>query len=68
MDELYYHLQVQIKALLQEFQRVKQDNLHLKQAKSLLLREKEQLTTKLQHTAVQIEMMLARLKSLEKPQ
>lgn len=68
MDALYYHLEAQIKTLLQEFQRLKQDNLQLKQAKALLLQEKTQLTAKLQHTATHIETMLTRLKSLEKPQ
>jgi len=68
MDDLYYHLEAQIKALIQQCEQLKQANLKQKQIKALLIREKDMLLAKHNVAIAQIENMLHRLKSIEKPQ
>ncbi len=68
MDELFCHLEVQIKALVQQCECLKQTNNKLRQSKSLLIREKEQLLAKHKIAITHIESMVSRLKTIEKPQ
>lgn len=68
MDELFYHLEVKIKALVQQCEFLKQTNSKLRQSKSLLIREKEQLLAKHNIAITHIESMVSRLKTIEKSQ
>lgn len=65
MDDLLQHLEVKIQALIQRCQLLENANLHLKQNKSLLMREKELLVAKNKAAINQIETMVSRLKSIE---
>ncbi|MDR3490518.1 MAG: TIGR02449 family protein [Gammaproteobacteria bacterium] len=67
MDELFCHLEAQIKALILQCESLKQINSKLRQSKSLLIREKEQLLSKHKIAISHIENMVSRLKTIEKP-
>ncbi len=58
MEELFQRLDKRIRIVLQKFE-------HLQQGKLLLVHDKEQLLAKQKDTAVQIETMIAQLKSME---
>ncbi len=66
MDELFNRLESQIKVLVQQHETLKQANIKLKQSKSLLISEKEQLLTKHKVAISHIENMVLRLKTIEK--
>jgi uncharacterized protein (TIGR02449 family) len=65
MENLYLHLEVQVKALLQKCEALQQANDSLHQSKTSLLREKELLQVKHNIAIAKIEEMVSRLKSIE---
>ena len=67
MDELFNHLESQVKSLIQQCEYLKQANSKLKQGKFLLIKEKEALLAKHKTAITQIELMVSRLKSMERP-
>lgn len=67
MDDVIQHLEGRIQVLIQQCEHLKQLNLKLRHTKSLLLREKEILLAKHKIAVSQIEAMVCRLKSIEKP-
>lgn len=67
MDELYARLEAQVKALIQQCDSLKKTNSKLKQSQALLVREKDMLLTRHKTAIAQVEKMVSRLKSLEKP-
>ncbi len=68
MDDVINHLKAKIKSLIQAHEQLKKENNHLYQNQFLLNREKEILQAKHKVAISQIETMVFRLKSLEKPQ
>jgi uncharacterized protein (TIGR02449 family) len=67
MEELFSRLEAQVKALLQQCECLQQANHKLEQGKSLLAKEKEVLLAKHKSAVTQIEKMVSRLKSVERP-
>ena len=65
MDELFKKLELKIVALQKRCFELEDMNLHLKQSKSILMREKEALLAKNKIAITQIENMVNRLKSIE---
>ena len=61
-------LEQQIKSLIQKFERLQHENAELRRAKGLLAMEKEQIVEKQKSAISQIENMVTRLKSIEKPE
>jgi uncharacterized protein (TIGR02449 family) len=68
MDELFHTLKSRITRLIECCKSLKEANNHLHQTQFLLMREKEILQAKHKVAISQIESMVFRLKSLEKPQ
>lgn len=65
MDEILHKLEMRLRALVQKQDELNKTNAQLRQARTLLLREKEMLTAKNKIAISQIESMVARLKSIE---
>lgn len=66
MEELLGRLEAKIKALLDEHDDLKLNNKQMRQTESTLAREKDALLIK-QHKAInQIEVLISRLKAIEK--
>jgi uncharacterized protein (TIGR02449 family) len=65
MDELFQRLEMRIREFHEKYAYLQHNNRHLKQAESVLLREKEQLLNKHKHAVNHIESMVTRLKSIE---
>lgn len=68
MDDLIDHLETRIRNFLAQFAQLKESNAILVQNKAQVSREKEMLLNKHKHAISQIENMVSRLKSIEKPQ
>ena len=65
MEELFQHIEVSIKKLVEKQKFLKKANEQLNQSKFYLTREKEQLLLKQKNIAKSIEGMVAHLKSIE---
>lgn len=65
MDELFQHLEKQIKDLISQHTELAQANQQLHQGKFMLAREKDSLLSKQQKAINQIESLVARLKTIE---
>ncbi|GEM_PF-3116044 len=68
MEDAIHYLEIKIQKLVRQCEQLKEDNLQLRQSKARLIREKELLLAKNKVAIVQIENMVSRLKSIEKPQ
>jgi uncharacterized protein (TIGR02449 family) len=68
MDELFGHLEMKLKELIQHSHYQQQANDKLQQGKMVLTNEKEMLLNKYKSAITQIENMVSRLKLIEKPQ
>lgn len=66
MDDILQRLERQIKHLIEQNNKLKQFNQQLNQSKFLLVHEKEILLGKQKKAVTQIQMLLSKLKSLEK--
>lgn len=67
MDELFQKLELRIRTLLRNYEGLEQSNRNLTQAESKLARENNLLAEKNRSAIVQIQQILSRLKSIEKP-
>lgn len=65
MDDLFQRLETQIRTLIERCEDLERENQDLQQNISLLLQEKETLSTKNTMAISQIENMISRLKSIE---
>lgn len=65
MDELFQHIEVRLKTLMQKHEYLTKKNDQLKQNKLLLIREKEKLISKQKSIVGLVENMIARLKLIE---
>ncbi len=65
MDDLFEQLEKRIYAVLQAHERLQTMNQHLRHDKSMIAEDHEQLLMKHKNAVMQIEKMVARLKSIE---
>lgn len=65
MEELLRHLEAKVKEMINQHHRLKHANLQLDQGKHQLLHEKESLLAKQQKAIMQIESLVAKLKTIE---
>lgn len=66
MEELLQRLEKKIKDLADQQDRLKHSNMQLHLGKSMLVREKDVLLAKQQKAISQIEILITRLKAIEK--
>lgn len=66
MEELLQRLERQIKELIDQHDQLKTSNQQLHQGKFVLVRDKETLLAKQKKAISQIEMLISKLKSIEK--
>ena len=66
MEALLHRLEKKIKDLIDQHDKLKNTQQQLHQGKALLVREKEAILTKQQKAIIQIEALVARLKTIEK--
>jgi len=67
MDELFQKLELRIRTLLRKYEGLEQSHQQLTQVESKLARENSLLAEKNRSAIVQIQQILSRLKSIEKP-
>jgi uncharacterized protein (TIGR02449 family) len=67
MEEMYSRLEARVTALIQQCESLQHANRKLKHDASQLIREKELLLAKHKSAVTQIENMVSRLKSVERP-
>lgn len=65
MDDLFEKLEKRIHAVLQAHERLQMMNQHLRHDKTMMAEDYEQLVMKHKNAVMQIEKMVARLKSIE---
>lgn len=68
MDQLIEGLEERIRRLIQQCDQLRVENDKITRSKAQLQREKDVLLAKNRHAITQIELMVTRLKSLEKSQ
>jgi hypothetical protein len=66
MEDLLIRLERQIKALIDQHKHLEQSNQRLSHVQSMLAREKELLLSRQQKAITQIQMLVSRLKTIEK--
>jgi uncharacterized protein (TIGR02449 family) len=66
MEDLLTRLEGQIKALIDQHNHLEQSNQRLSHVQGMLAREKELLLSKQQKAITQIQMLVSRLKTIEK--